>query len=120
MPGNHFEWATSYNFDDSLLDLKTTKTQTESEPMYRLYASVRCNAKTTEGTAMTLGVYDYKENQEVVNKSIPVSEIVGTEYHWIDLGTIALKPEFNFWFAPPKRPEEVEAVFVDRIVVVRE
>jgi hypothetical protein len=121
MPGNHFEWATSYTFDESLLDLKSAKTQTEAEPTYRLYAAVRCDAKTTEGSAMTLGVYDYKEKKGITQKTIPVSEISGTEYHWIDMGSIALKPAgFNFWFAPPKRPDEVDAVYIDRIVVIRE
>jgi hypothetical protein len=122
MPGNHFEWATSYNFDDSLLDLKPTKTSTSTteQPTYRLYAAVRCDAKTTEGTAMTLGVYDYKEKKGIVSKSIHVSEISGTEYHWVDVGSIALKPGYNFWFAPPKRPNEIVAVYIDRIIVVRE
>jgi hypothetical protein len=120
MPGNHFEWATSYNFDRSLLALKTAKTPTEGEPKYRLYAAVRCDAQTTEGIAMTLGVYDYKEKKGVVSQSVPVSKILGTEYHWVDMGTIALKPGHNFWFAPPKRPNEVDAVYIDRIVVVRE
>jgi hypothetical protein len=121
MPGNHFEWATSYNFDDSLLVLKPPKiATTEQTTTYRLYAAVRCDAKTTEGTAMTLGVYDYKEKKGVTSKSVPVSEISGTEYHWIDMGSIVLKPGHNFWFAPPKRPDEVEAVYIDRIVVVRE
>ncbi|MDR2114777.1 MAG: DUF4838 domain-containing protein [Planctomycetaceae bacterium] len=134
MPGNHFEWATSYNFDNTMFDLKSSKNSTTEQPTYRLYAAVRCDAKTTyrlyvavrcdakttEGIAMTLGVYDYREKKEIVSKSIPVSEISGAEYHWVDLGTIALKPEFNFWFAPPKRPNEVDAVYIDRIVVVRE
>ncbi|MDR2756954.1 MAG: DUF4838 domain-containing protein [Planctomycetaceae bacterium] len=120
MPGNHFEWATSYNFDHSLLDLQPSKTPTAESPKYRLYAAVRCDAKTTEGVAMTLGVYDYKEKKGITNKSIPVSEISGTEYHWIDMGSIALSPGFNFWFAPPKRPDDVDAVYIDRIVVVRE
>ncbi|MDR1964484.1 MAG: DUF4838 domain-containing protein [Planctomycetaceae bacterium] len=120
MPNNHFEWATSYNFDTSLLDLKTAKTQAEGEPTYRLFAAVRCDAKTTEGIAMTLGIYDYKNKKGVVSKEIPVSTISGTEYHWFDMGSIALKPGHNFWFAPTKRPNEINAVYIDQIVVVRE
>jgi hypothetical protein len=119
MPGDHFQWATTYVFDDALLDLKPATTTTE-QPKYRLYASVRCDAKTTKGTAMTLGVHDSKEKKGITNKSIVVSEISGTEYHWIDMGSIALKPEQYIWFAPPKRPNEVDAVYIDRIVVVRE
>jgi hypothetical protein len=31
-----------------------------------------------------------------------------------------LRPKHNFWFAPPRRPGEVDAVYIDRVVVVRE
>jgi hypothetical protein len=31
-----------------------------------------------------------------------------------------LQPNHLFWFAPPNRPEEVDSVYIDRIVVVRE
>ncbi len=114
MPGDHFEWATSYNFDDSLTSLNGEM------PTYRLYAAVRCDAKTSDGPAMTLGVYDYKEKKSVAHKSVSVSEITGPDYRWIDLGFLPLRPGHNFWFAPPKRPGEVDAVYIDRIVIVRE
>ena len=120
MPGDHFEWATSYTFDNSLLDLKPAGEANEA-PEYRLYAAVRCDAKEEiEGNAMTLGIYDYENRKGVVQKTLSVADIRGEEYHWIDMGSIALKPGHNFWFAPPKRPGEVDAVYIDRIVVVRE
>ena len=123
MPGDHFEWATSHTFDNSLNDL-TPKESAAVPPEaleYRLYAAVRCDAKEgIEGPAMTLGVYDYENKKGVVAKTLSVAEIRGSEYHWIDMGAIPLRPGHNFWFAPPKRPGEVDAVYIDRIVVVRE
>ena len=69
---------------------------------------------------MTLGVYDYENKKGVTSKTLSVAEIGGAEYHWIDLGVLPLRPGFNFWFAPPRRPGEVDAVYIDRFVVVRE
>ncbi len=120
MPGDHFEWATSYNFDDSITELKPTG-EPQDPPVYRLYAAVRCDAQDgIEGNAMTLGVYDYETKKGVTSKTLSVPEIRGPEYRWIDMGSIPLKPKQNFWFAPPKRPGEVDAVYIDRVVVVRE
>jgi hypothetical protein len=121
MPGNHLEWATNYSFDTSLFDLNPSETQTTEQPKCRLYAAVRCEAKTTEGKAMTIGIYDFSERKDVMTKPIAVSEISGEDYHWVDVGTFVLKSGYLLWLAPPKRPlEEVEAVYVDRIVVVQE
>jgi hypothetical protein len=69
---------------------------------------------------MTLGVYDPDERKEIIHKTLSVSDIRGSDYHWIDVGTVAIRPNQYFWFAPPKRPGEVDAVYIDRIVVVRE
>ena len=125
MPGDHYEWATSYTFDDALRCVRPpvlgTAVPGAPHAPYRLYAAVRCDAKDgVEGNAMTLGVYDYENKKGIVSKTLAVSDIRGAEYHWIDMGVIALKPGHNFWFAPPKRPGEVDAVYIDRIVVVRE
>ena len=123
MPGNHFEWATSYTFDDSLFELKSEKSN-DAPPTFKIYAAVRCEASVDNGAAMTLGIYDYGLKKGVTSKSVPVSEIKGKEYKWITLGSVSLpqgaEHSYNFWFAPPKRPDEVDAVYIDRIVVIRE
>lgn len=120
MPGDHHAWAANYNLDDSLPDLKPTEGETGDTPEYCLYVAVRCDASANDGPGMTLGVYDYQKDKTVVYKTLGVNEINGTEYRWITMGTHPLKPGMNVWFAPPKRPGEVDAVYIDRIVVVRE
>jgi hypothetical protein len=123
MPGSHFEWATGCVLDASMYELKSDKPK-DVPPVFKVYAAVRCDASTDAGPAMTMGIYDYKEKKGVAYKSIPVSEIKSKEYKWILLGSVALpqgeQHGYNFWFAPPKRPDEVEAVYIDRIVLVRE
>jgi hypothetical protein len=122
MPGDHFEWAANYTFDASLTGLKPPQPPTGGAPKYKIFAAVRCDANTTEGTAMTLGVYDPHDKTGVTNQSLSVSEISGTDYHWIELDAVTLTPEHGqyLWFAPPKRPGEINAVYIDRIVVMRE
>ena len=120
MPGSHRSWAVSYNFDDVVPEKESSKKSTlkQKTAKFHLYAAVRCDAKTTEGAAMTLGVYDNAATQDLVRKTVSVAEISGAKYRWIDLGEVTLHPRTYFWAAPPNRPGEVEAVYVDRVVIV--
>ncbi|MGL4593705.1 MAG: DUF4838 domain-containing protein [Thermoguttaceae bacterium] len=123
MPGDHFEWATSYLFDPTLTIMQSAHPdsgQSAVEARYRILAAVRCDAVTNDGPAMTFGVYDPDAKKGVGSRSVPVSEIRGADYHWIELGPMPLKPGQYIWFAPPKRPGEVDAVYIDRFVVIRE
>ncbi|MDO4587420.1 MAG: DUF4838 domain-containing protein [Planctomycetia bacterium] len=120
MPGSHFEWAVSWNVNRFLPMLKSSTGNDELPPQFHLYAFVRCDAQTNEGSAMTMGVYDSEAKKGIVHKDIPVSDISGSEYKMIDLGVLPLKETQYFWAAPPKRPDEVEAVFVDQILLIRE
>jgi hypothetical protein len=119
-------WCVQYYFNNDylLLDLLPTVTATpepaDKTPTYRLYAAVRCDAQATEKIAMTFGVYDTKEKKGVTSKSVPASQISGTEYHWVSIGSIALKPEYYVWFSPSNQPDETGSVYIDRIVIVRE
>lgn len=121
MPGDHFEWATSWNVSKliELLEPKDAGSVAET-PVYHVYAYVRCDASSDEGSAMTAGVYDEKNKKSASYKVVPVSQIKGTDYALIDLDSIPLTDSMYVWFAPPKRPGEVEAVYIDQIVIVRE
>ncbi|MBR4833787.1 MAG: DUF4838 domain-containing protein [Thermoguttaceae bacterium] len=123
MPGTHYEWATTWSFSTSLARLKSAsgKELAPGEaPKYRVYAYVRADASVKDGSAMTLGVYDEEAKRGVAHKDLSVEEIAKAEYACVDLGLIEVRPSQYIWFAPPKRPGEVDAVFVDRVIVVRE
>ena len=82
---------------------------------------VRCDATADEGTAMTLGVYDDAQRRSVVSKRIQAQDIRGGEYRTIDLGRLVLGESMYAWAAPVvRKKEEVEAVYVDRVLFVRE
>jgi hypothetical protein len=110
MPGSHLEWAVSCPISDEYA----------TAGPWHCYAVVRCEAKAKDGPAMEIGIYDSEAKKNIAYQHPNVGEIVGTEYRVIDLGTHALNSGMYFWFAPPKRPGEVEAVYIDRVFLIRE
>ena len=117
MPGSHNEWgAVTYPVpaDDPLFE------NVGADTKYRIVAYVRCDASVTDGLAMTLGVYNSRERNNPVQKSLTVSDIVGSEYKKIEFEPIQLMPSMSIWFAPPKREGEVEAIYIDRVILIKE
>jgi len=116
MPGNHNEWAIQLP-----LDIVTTYFEVaEADTKFKIIAYLRCDATVTDGLAMTCGVYDTKKSVGVAQKNIDVSTISGTTYQKIAFDPVALSPSMYLWFAPPKREGDVQAVYIDRVVVVQE
>jgi len=117
MPGDHNIWAVQFPLLRFPNAAGTTNLQQNT---CRVCAFVRCEASVKTGPAMALGIYDFKNRKMVTSKSIPVSEIEGSTYKIIDLGLVEISKGLSFWASPPKRPGEVKAVFVDRVVVIKE
>ncbi|MFO7907811.1 MAG: DUF4838 domain-containing protein [Planctomycetota bacterium] len=110
MPGSHREWA-----------VQRRLSRVFSTPSrWRCVVVARAEATASDGPAMTMGIHDAKERRSVAYKTIPVEESSGTGYHAFDLGSHELDSNMYVWVAPPKRPDEVQAVFVDRIYFVRD
>ncbi|MCF0234063.1 MAG: DUF4838 domain-containing protein [Thermoguttaceae bacterium] len=119
MPGDHLEWALNWRVPKNISQLKSASGNADSKT-YRVYAFVRCEATAADGSAMTAGIYDESTKKSVAHKDLSVVEINGPEYKRVDFGAVELSSSQYVWFAPPKRPDDVQNVFVDRIVVVRE
>ena len=113
MPNTHHIWAChSYPLGDYGVT---------DGSRWRVYMRVRCDANTDEGAAMTVGVYDDEARRGVVSKQLPVEAIRGKEYRLIDLGAHRLGKLTYAWAAPVVRdPGEVDAVYVDRVFMIRE
>jgi len=109
MPGDHFDWAISYPISDDIRD----------DGQWRGYVAVRCEASAKTGAALTMGLYDAQAKRGITQRTVKIEEVTNKEYRLIDLGEFPLKRGAYFWVAPPKRPGEVLAVYVDRIVLVR-
>lgn len=113
MPNTHTVWAChsyplgSYGVTDG--------------SRWRVRFRVRCEATTDEGTAMTLGIYDDANRQSIVSRQIAVKDIRGDSYQTVDLGVHPLSEAIYVWAAPVvRKPEDVAAVYVDRVFLVRE
>ena len=109
MPGEHHEWATSCPLSDDLA---------YGNP-WRCFVVARTEASATDGEAMTMGIYDSKNRKGMAHLKVPVGDVADGEYHVFDLGTHELNGGTYVWVAPPKRPGEVQAVYVDRIYLIR-
>jgi hypothetical protein len=109
MPGDHLEWAVAYTFSEDFA----------SPDPWRCYAVVRSEAKAKEGPALQIGLYDETNHKGVMCRNLSVGETVGADYRIVDLGTHDLTGSMYFWFAPPKRPGDVTAVYIDRIILIR-
>ena len=69
---------------------------------------------------MTMGIYDSTEKKSVTGRTYYVPQLAGSEYRVFDLGAHDLRGGMYFWAAPPERPGEVQAVYVDRVFLIRE
>jgi hypothetical protein len=110
MPGDHHEWALSLPFS---ADWKA------GNP-WRVYMAARVEATANDGRAMTMGIYDPVRKKPVISQTLTVEQVAGKEYRIFDLGSHDLDEQMYFWAAPPKRPGEVQNVYVDRVFLVRE
>ena len=110
MPGDHNEWAVQYRMSADLAALG---------PLH-CYVVVRCQAKAKAGDAFQIGIHDRDARKGVVAETIPLERCADGAYHEYDLGVHALSSGMQFWVAPMENPDEVRAVFVDRIYCVRE
>lgn len=110
MPGDHREWAVQRDLSVAGLERGAT---------YEVYASIRVDAEAREGLAFTAGVYDVENRRGAGSISVELDEIADEGYQTYLLATAPLHDRMYIWVAPPERPDEVEAVWVDRIWLVR-
>ncbi len=110
MPGDHFEWATSLPLSNDLAPRNP----------WRCFVVARAETSASDGASMTMGIYDTQNRKALATRTVTAEETAGGEYQIFDLGSFDIHGQMYIWIAPPKRPEQVQAVFVDRIYLVRE
>jgi len=113
LTSNHFMWSIQYPIEDDAEFLKNGP--------WRVYASLRVQPKegAEPGKVLTFGLYDDGKKVEVSKTDRTLEETAGPEYRYIDFGTYNLSPSMYFWFAPNHRAD-IEGIYIDRIVMVRE
>jgi hypothetical protein len=110
MPGDHHEWAVSCPISDDFAAFGP----------WHCYAVARSEAKAKDGPALEIGIYDDQARKNIAYQHPSIAESVGADYRVFDLGTHVLNGGMYFWFAPPKRPGEVDAVYIDRVFLIRD
>lgn len=109
MPANHTQWAVQYGISSDLSDLG---------PLH-CFIVVRAETKTDSGSAFNLGIYAPDRKAGLIQITVPISEVADGLYHTFDLGQYAFPPGAYVWIAPCNNPDQVEAIYVDRIFFVR-
>jgi hypothetical protein len=112
MVGNAAEWITQFWLGES---------EVFKDGPWHCYAFVRVQPRpgAVAGPALTCGIYDIKNKKLLVTISKSLAEVGGDDYQVVDLGKHTLHSQSYIYVSPPNR-DDIEAVFVDRILLVRE
>ena len=109
MPGHHREWA---------FQLSVSKLPPEVlQGRWKVYAVVRVEGE-GEGPGLTAGIWDNGRRVGLGDARLSVEE-AGKGYRSLLLTTTALTSDCIVWVAPPAS-DAVKAVWVDRVLFVRE
>lgn len=110
MPASHTQWAVQWPLSEDLAD----------GSKWRCYIALRVDAKAAAGNAAQVGLYDGKNRTGVFTQTLKIEDTAGPEYRLIDCGAYELHGGMYLWVAPVNNPTEVDAVYVDRMFVVRD
>lgn len=111
MPGTHYEWATQQLLSVADLDPEAT---------YGVYAAIRCEKIGEEGLGFTAGIYDVKNTKGLGQIGRECKDLTSDKYEVYKIGSTKLHDQVYLWAAPPKNPENMKAVWVDRFWLVKE
>lgn len=110
MPGNHHEWAVQQVLLGKPL---------APDAMYDVFVAVRVEKTGNAGPAFSAGIYDAKNRVGLGHLGRTCAEIADNQYHVYKLGRTKLHGDVYLWAAPPKNPDNVKNVWVDRFWLVK-
>lgn len=110
MPGNHYEWAVQQVLLGKPL---------APDALYDVFVAVRVEKTGNAGQAFSAGIYDMKNRVGLGHLGRTCAEIADNQYHVYKLGQTKLHGDVYLWAAPPKNPDNVKNVWVDRFWLVK-
>jgi hypothetical protein len=110
MPGDHTQWAVQYHI--------TADVAKKLNGSYKCYAIIRCDTG-DRGGSFRLGLYRTSAG-DVAVFTPNVSKSVSGTYRTYYLGAHKLTAGEYFYVAPPGDANSMKAVYVDRLVLVRD
>jgi hypothetical protein len=90
---------------------------------WRVFMDVRVDARKPSGDAMQAGIHSYKAPAMNRTKTIRIGDLAAGAYTRVELGTLDFDQDserLSIWASPLKNPDTVNAIYVDRIFLVRE
>ena len=111
MIGGSLDWATQRTLTGKPWDPDAT---------YSVYAAIRVEKTGNAGGAFTSGIYDGKNGRSLGEIVVACADVADDQYHVYKLGTTKLHGDTYLWAAPPRNPDNVKYVWVDRFWVVQE
>jgi hypothetical protein len=117
MTGATDQWATRYVLEEDARVL--------ANGPWHAYVVVRVEPKAgaaedaRKSRAVMYGLYDVAAKTSPVQAGNTLGEIGDNEYHVVDLGRQSLHPGMYFYVAPARNPG-VEAIYVDRVLLIHE
>ena len=114
MPANHVEWAVQCSppFGPEMLSRE-----------WSVYVGVKVERAQEDaaGTAFTAGIYDTRERRSLGNLTVSLADAAPSDQYRLYLieGGIVNQDAY-IWVAPANNPEQVKAIWVDRMLLVDE
>ncbi len=109
MTTDHAQWAVQYEISSDLAGLGAL----------HCYVTARTEVKATAGNAFAIGIYDPNQKRSLIQKIVTIEEMTDGAYHTVDLDRHVLPPTAYVWVAPLNNPDQVGAVYVDRVFFIR-
>jgi hypothetical protein len=110
MPASHVAWATQWHVSEQDAARFTNP---------ECFLSIRCAATSRTGNAFEIGIYDPSTSQTVAHRLVALADSADGLYHEYSLGRHELKLGMYFWVAPFGNANEVEAIYTDRVFLVK-
>ena len=126
LAGDHHDWSIQWDVS-GLERLRSGAGAPPDERGYvkaRILLRARCDAADgDDGDALSIGVYDKDTKGRVFLKTLKTTELSRDGYEIVDLGVLPVEGSATatlFWFAPTERPDAVQNIYIDRMVLIRE
>ncbi len=116
---NHKDW----NIQVHEKFLRTVCRMTGLSGKWRVISYVRADAKAAQGDAMQVGIHSYKVPAMCVTKTLKIEQLDPKGYTPIEVGTIDFDQDsekVGVWAGPIDNPDVMNAIYVDRVVFIRE
>ncbi|MCX6971797.1 MAG: DUF4838 domain-containing protein [Verrucomicrobia bacterium] len=119
-PATHKDW----NIQIWRTFFRTLRRMTGVEGKWKCLIFVRADAKAESGPAMQMGIFSHGNPAVRPERKVALEELAPDAYTPIEVGSLDLGTDAllntDVWAGPLDNPEDVSAIYVDRVVFIRE